>query len=406
MPGVSERIVARRRSDGPREVRLVAERRAARRRDDGRIDAHHHRREALGRLNLRRHVRKLLEEPRRAVRIHPRRDALEKPARAVRVHMHHDAHLQRSAGLHGDGIGIVDPGDLRKRDFADPESYRIGDGVRRRVRHGDRKPHAHLAGAEVFNRQDCAVGDPIVEFGAVDLEDLFRNRVRRERNRPFHVLLDIRVVQFTDCIDARQTAEERLRRQRRIRVKRRTLHRKTERVVRRAAVPYPNRREVLIRAENESIALHADYAWPLCVLRRREGVCLAALHLRLGADSQRKERRRGRLGSGDLVGYARRRAERPLAEIRLGGDGGVRVCGNAHEVHETGLARRRAPCLPRRGGNAEERRRPDIFRVDQVDASAPERCHRRGRGVAGNPHAVGNRLLGDLRSVVRDLARG
>ena len=177
-------------------------------------------------------------------------------------------------------------------------------------------------------------------------------------------------------------------------------------MVLRAAVPHRNRRKVRVRAEDDAVALNADDARPVAVLRRREGVRLTALHLRTGGEPKRKERRRGRLGSGDLVGYARRRAERPLAEIRLGGDGGVRVCGNAHEVHETGLARRRAPCLPRRGGNAEERRRPDIFRVDQVDASAPERCHRRGRGVAGNPHAVGNRLLGDLRSVVRDLARG
>ena len=316
VPGVAERIVARRRCNRPRETGGVAERRAFPGLDERCIDAHHHRREALGRLNLRRHVRKLLEEPCRAVRIHPRRDALEKPARAVRVHMHHDAHLQRSAGLHGGRRLVVKPGDLRERDLADPKPYRIGDGVRRRVRHGDRKPHAHLARAEVFNRQDCAVGDPIVEFGAVDLEDLFRNRVRRERNRPFHVLLDIRVVQFTDCIDARQTAEERLRRQRRIRVKRRTLHRKTERVVRRAAVPYPNRREVLIRAENESIALHADYAWPVCVLRRRERIRLAALH-RHARVEELAEGGLGLLRPFDLVGNAIGGAEWSLAKIRL-----------------------------------------------------------------------------------------
>ena len=87
-------------------------------------------------------------------------------------------------------------------------------------------------------------------------------------------------------------------------------------------------------------------------------------------------------------------------------DGYVGIGGHAHEVHEAGVARRRAPRLPRGGGNAEERLRPGLFRVDHIDASARKRCHRRGRGVAGNPHAVGNRLLVDRRSVVRDLARG
>ena len=132
------------------------------------------------------------------------------------------------------------------------------------------------------------------------------------------------------------------------------------------------------------------------------------MQLRGGAESHRKERRRGRVGSANLVGNARRGAEWPLAEIRLCGHEGVRVGGDAHEVHEAGVARRGAPRLLRRGGDAEERLRrcPGLSRIDQVDASAHERIHRRGRLVAGNPHMVGNRLLGDLRPVIRDLARG
>ena len=177
-------------------------------------------------------------------------------------------------------------------------------------------------------------------------------------------------------------------------------------MIRSAAVPDRDRSVVGRRTEGHAVALNADDARPVAVLRRREGVGLAALHLRLGADSQRKECRSGRLGSCDFVGDARRGAEGPFAEIRLGGDGGVRVCGNAHEVHETGFARRRAPRLPRRGGNAEERLFPDVGRIDHIDAPARKRGQRRGRLVAGNPHAVGERLLVDGRSVVRDLARG
>ena len=177
-------------------------------------------------------------------------------------------------------------------------------------------------------------------------------------------------------------------------------------MVRSAAVPDRDRSVVGRRTEGHAVALNADDARPVAVLRRREGVGLAALHLRLGADSQRKECRSGRLGSGDFVGDARRGAEGPFAEIRLcvhclpGRD------GDAHDIHEAGVfVRRCAPHLPRRGGNAEERLRPGVCRINHIDIATHKCSHRRGHLVIWKPHVVGNRLLVDRRSVIRYLAR-
>ena len=177
-------------------------------------------------------------------------------------------------------------------------------------------------------------------------------------------------------------------------------------MVRRAAVPDHDRRIIGRRPEVHAAALNADYARPVAVLRRRQRVCLAALHFRTGGEPQRKERRRRRLAPGYLVGGARRGSVGAFAEIRLyvhclpGRD------GDAHDIHEAGVfVRRCAPHLPRRGGNAEERLRPGVCRMNHIDIATHKCSHRRGHLVIWKPHVVGNRLLVDRRSVIRYLAR-